>query len=544
RTYSIEFNYKLSESLQKNLTEGGFKVDNSPSEEQDIRKIYFVSNYEFKKKAMLMDNFIKTADIESHRSKISHLLNQVNEFAIFHFFKNIFTDFLGVSSMYKLNWIHFFFILVINIFLCVAYYRSTNLDEDEYGESSLKADYNKKWEWRFIVQFILSILLFLFHIFLWIIYCVNFYYFYVVTSIEKSSHVGFLVPKIEDKDEEEEEDEQDKKAEKKKKEEKEKKKKIMKNRDNIIALGENEDENNIEDITQFIKDYYPDVKDKHPHLNLYVLKLVFKFIVCRTQFNMILIAFICNIIFFILLVCGKNVPFLLSIPMISIFPLIGATRVLFVGIWKDIELLLWTFISTWIALYILMWMAFEWMPGLFNSGVFDIDGVMDEEYEEPFCRGVMPCLLTFLGPGFFDGGIPEFSQDNLSYKKSYGIYIGVFFYKLFAFLLVNTLLANVFTSLITNAFDAQREEAEKKDEDEKGVCFICDFKSTEADIKGMDFGDHIKTHSIKKYISFLIFLYTKKKTDHSLYERIIYDHIKSNNISWLPYMGEAEEDED
>ena len=37
-----------------------------------------------------------------------------------------------------------------------------------------------------------------------------------------------------------------------------------------------------------------------------------------------------------------------------------------------------------------------------------------------------------------------------------------------------------------------------------------------------------------KYFAFIIYLFSKQESDLTLSERIIYDQIKENNISWVP----------
>ncbi|MCQ2820169.1 MAG: hypothetical protein MJ252_23120, partial [archaeon] len=525
RACFIEFNYKLSDQLKKNLTEEGYKDDFYEKEGQVIRKIYFYSNIVYEKKYFLLKNFFKTARIDNHRSKVNHLLQQVNEFAISHFFKKVFREIWDIENMKFFNIIHFLIILVINILLCAAYYKSIDVDEEDYYQSSLDDGRNGKWSWRFIVQFVSSIVLFIYHVFMWIIYFGNFFGNYIVKELEEKSKKGLLVPK---------------------------EKEIITVQSDLLEGDYSKDNEGLKldpekidahiGLFNFIRKYYPKIAEENK-LGWLITKITLKFMFVEFDFNMIFLCFVLNILFFILLVCDIYVPFLLSVPMISVFPLLQGTVVLFTGLKNQIKLLSLTLFSNWVVLYILMWVSFEWLPDLLHQDSVNFKG---EEFmeAEPYCSGAIQCLFVFFGQGLYDGGIPELLDESISYKRSIQVYIAIFIYRLVGFLLINTVLANVFTSLITNTFDEQKQESDKRENDRENVCFICDYKSTQADIEGVDFEAHRHSHSILKYISFLIYLYTKEKRDHSLYERIIYDSINKKNISWLPYRGDDGENEE
>ena len=134
--------------------------------------------------------------------------------------------------------------------------------------------------------------------------------------------------------------------------------------------------------------------------------------------------------------------------------------------------------------------------------------------------------------------------NTISFARNPWFSIGIFFYHLSAFLIINTILSNVFTGLITNGFDNYYEKSEEKHNDIENRCYICNLSKNKADKKGINFKNHIQKHSLSKYAEFLLHLFTKDPIDFTTQEKYIYDKIWSNDISWVPNESDDEDDDD
>ncbi len=219
---------------------------------------------------------------------------------------------------------------------------------------------------------------------------------------------------------------------------------------------------------------------------------------------------------------------------------------------KKIVEIWWVFFGNWVVLYVFMWIGFQFFPALHTYEVVDMDNQaveVDEDgsgnminVQEPYCYSSIQCLIMYLGPGLWDG-VDDLTE-QLSFKMHGGIALGIFFFNIAAFLLMDAMLSNVFTSLITDAFGDQREITDKIAKDKNELCYICNLENNDAASQGIDFVQHIKEeHDYMKYIIFIIYLFSKNPNDMTLYEKIIYDQIIDNNINWVPNNSNSEEEE-
>ena len=69
--------------------------------------------------------------------------------------------------------------------------------------------------------------------------------------------------------------------------------------------------------------------------------------------------------------------------------------------------------------------------------------------------------------------------------------------------MINTIFANIFTGLITDAFGENREKAWSNEIDKEERCFICQITKSECINSHIDFNDHREDHSVWKYIYFV-----------------------------------------
>ena len=127
--------------------------------------------------------------------------------------------------------------------------------------------------------------------------------------------------------------------------------------------------------------------------------------------------------------------------------------------------------------------------------------------------------------------------EQLSFKNNPNAYMQMFLFNFCAFILVNTIFGNIFTGLITDAFGSHREKTQHFEDDKENLCYICDYSRTVASVQGVNFEEHQQKHDIKNYIKFIIYLFLKNHDDFTLPEKIVYDFILDNDISWMPYNG-------
>ena len=68
-------------------------------------------------------------------------------------------------------------------------------------------------------------------------------------------------------------------------------------------------------------------------------------------------------------------------------------------------------------------------------------------------------------------------------SKHFHLQIGIIFYHLSAFIIINTILSNVFTGLISNGFDDYYEKYEQKQDDiENKAIYICNLSKNKTDL--------------------------------------------------------------
>ncbi|MCQ2818501.1 MAG: ion transporter, partial [archaeon] len=531
RCLSIEFNYKLSKFLQKKLSEaklGGDEKEKKEEEEeeedkQDLRKIYFYTKFPLNSNPRLENAFYDDADRTNHRTKIIDMINYSNKFAFNHYFRMAFgssdTWFYGlkraftISSMDWPNLFNCIFITAINIALIIFYYQSTSEDMDDYSENIIDR-YSETDNWHYKIHLVFTLAELIVHIFLWIYYWVSFWDIYKVEQYESESQTGFLVPKLK----------KDTSKEKKQRE-------VIHHTDfeliEKLSINEN--------LNEVISKIFPQIKISTFYL---VITFLFDF-----EFAFIFLNSIFNLVYFILLLAGYNFPVLLALPIVFILPQINRLKILMMAIIKKrIELGL-VFLGNMLVLYAFMWISFQWFAELHTYEVVNMDnGEAYDGENEPFCYSSVQCMLTYLGPGFWDG-VPSLSE-QISYKEDPGRAIALFFFKIFAFLLMDAMLSNVFTSLITDAFSEQRDETDANVHDKEELCYICNLDSNGAAAEGIDFNKHRDEHSFMRYIAFIIYLFSKNSSDLSLYEKIIYDQIRENDISWVPNHENEKDDDD
>ena len=247
-----------------------------------------------------------------------------------------------------------------------------------------------------------------------------------------------------------------------------------------------------------------------------------------------LIIFLC-LLLNICFLTTKNYIFLV-IPMMGTVYFMTPVLNVFEGLKEKKMEILFTLIFNFILLYIFMWIAFIGFYELFSFETVDKYNNEFEEKEQ-FCTSTLQCLSIFWTTGFFSDGVDSL-LNRVSYKHHPGLYIGIFFYNIISFITVQTIFANVFTGLISDAFSSFRELSEAEKEDKETKCFICDLTVSDATVNGIDFEEHKKNHSVSRYFEFILYLFFKSKNEFNIQEKIIYEQIMRNEISWVPYYKE------
>ena len=187
-----------------------------------------------------------------------------------------------------------------------------------------------------------------------------------------------------------------------------------------------------------------------------------------------------------------------------------------------------------------MWTGFLFFSDLFKVDTINSQG--DPLPTEPFCTSSIQCLLYFINYGIRSGGGIGDLLGTPSFKENYVFFIKIFIYEILFHLIIVMILANVFLGLIADAFGEPRKIAETKDNDKNNVCFICQINSDVCALKGIDFEEHISTkHNLWTYANFLCYLYMKDENEYNMEYKIM-SCIKEYNLSWIPYVGNNEDE--
>src|SRR3990167_8841738 len=103
------------------------------------------------------------------------------------------------------------------------------------------------------------------------------------------------------------------------------------------------------------------------------------------------------------------------------------------------------------------------------------------------------------------------------------------------YILINLILLNIFFCIIVDTFKELRDDLQKREEDERNVCFICGFsrKDFEKEEKSFDF--HIRyEHHIWNYVYFIAYLTSKSSDDYTGNEYHLRAKYDIRSTDWLP----------
>ena len=543
---------------------------NSDNDNKEFSKIFITrkfNNNGFKETIKyFIDNI---ADHTNHSTKIRSFLNYINILAFSYIFEN---DNKFTYFLFKIMFIiHTFYIIILNLLLMIFFFKSSN--SENFSINIL--DENHKTRHKIIVICTILVIIFeITYIILFFILKFNRIIFKYINEKKK----GLFIPNFIN----------NKKVKKNSLfnfnlfGNKKKNKKINR----IIKYEQNKKErqkerkNRIDNINKLFKikrniDFFKDddaIKRRFPtanEVNENLKKLennkyycccckfktktpnlseIFKKkekinycdLILKNFFNMVeLLIFLISLILNIIFIITKKYIFIV-LQILWVTKHLTPIHNVFYGLKKNLKTIFFTLIFTFIILYIFMWIGFVGFYNLFEFDVIDKEG---NSYTEPFCSSSLQCLLIFWSTGFINSGTSDMFN-IISFAKNPWFSIGIFFYHLFAFIIINTILSNVFTGLITNGFDLFNDKTKQKQDDIENKCYICNLSKNKADLKGIKFNKHIKEHSLLKYGEFLLYLFTKETIDFTPQEKYIYDKIWDNDISWVPNESDDDDDDD
>ena len=167
---------------------------------------------------------------------------------------------------------------------------------------------------------------------------------------------------------------------------------------------------------------------------------------------------------------------------------------------------------------------------LINEFNIEIDGK-----KENFCQNLFECTINIFNHGVRSGGGIGDLLEAKNYEKEKGLYFLRFFTDFIFYICVVLLLLNMFNGVIVTTFSQIREESNKKEEDMKNRCYICNINRVDFQKNKVDFGEHQKyEHNINNYIKFFIFLLNINEKDMDSDQSFINQCIKERDIKFFP----------
>ena len=255
---------------------------------------------------------------------------------------------------------------------------------------------------------------------------------------------------------------------------------------------------------------------------------------------------------------GTIFPFLLSLlclglsfisqiflvaPLFLIFNLFESLQAIFLLILSEqFHSLLLLIIYILLILYIFSWISFFFLPKMFTYEAVDKNNelVSQNYFEESICSSSVPCILYFMNFGLSTEGSVD--MNLISFKSNMSYYLLQFFFEIFLFLFIHMILFNIVLATIGNGYDKMKEKIDKKSDDEKNVCFICDKTRNDCIEDNEDFDEHLEMHNKWKYIIYIINILQKNKEIYTYEEYFVWKQLEGKNIDWFPkYEKKAEE---
>ena len=223
-------------------------------------------------------------------------------------------------------------------------------------------------------------------------------------------------------------------------------------------------------------------------------------------------------------------------PLLLIFNIFESLREIFFStiIMGQSSTLILLIIYILLILYIFSWIGFFFLPNMFKYEAVDKNNeiVSPNNLEENICSSSVPCILYFMNFGLSSEGSIE--MNLISFKRNTSYYLIQFFFQIILYVFIHMIFFNVVLAMIGNAFDQMIEKVDKKKDDEKNVCFICDKTRNDCISEHEDFDEHLKRHSKWKYIIYISNIILKSKEEFSIEEYYLWRQIKHKKLDWFP----------
>lgn len=124
----------------------------------------------------------------------------------------------------------------------------------------------------------------------------------------------------------------------------------------------------------------------------------------------------------------------------------------------------------------------------------------------------------------------KYKEDGASYYFYSRIIIDTLFH-----IFVNLILANIFFGIIVDSFTQYRDESNKKDEDQKNKCLMCNRDRYNNIKAGEDFDLHRTIeHKPFNYFYFICYMLRKNPQEYSRAEEFAWNQINLQRMEWYP----------
>ncbi len=131
------------------------------------------------------------------------------------------------------------------------------------------------------------------------------------------------------------------------------------------------------------------------------------------------------------------------------------------------------------------------------------------------------------------GGIGDVLP-KISYNQNTSMYYGKFVYSTLFYIIVVSIVANMFLGIIVDTFADLRDKNDSNENDKKNICYICQITRNQCIRRKIDFEEHKKTHYLRNYVYFISYLYMDKFKDLNPYEKYAWQMLENEDISWIP----------
>eukprot|EP00340_Litonotus_pictus_P001322 CAMPEP_0170524604 /NCGR_PEP_ID=MMETSP0209-20121228/10085_1 /TAXON_ID=665100 ORGANISM="Litonotus pictus, Strain P1" /NCGR_SAMPLE_ID=MMETSP0209 /ASSEMBLY_ACC=CAM_ASM_000301 /LENGTH=1140 /DNA_ID=CAMNT_0010813413 /DNA_START=862 /DNA_END=4284 /DNA_ORIENTATION=- len=155
----------------------------------------------------------------------------------------------------------------------------------------------------------------------------------------------------------------------------------------------------------------------------------------------------------------------------------------------------------------------------------------DDDLGENTCETPLVCFFTLLNQALRSGEGPGFGIKDIKEPGYFGEFLLTW---TFYFILI-LIMISIINGIIVDAFQELRKNQNTEEEIRENNCFICDLDSTTLEVNGEKFDNHINdTHSMGKYLNYLIHVLTTPELDLNAVESYVFNKLKISDTSFFP----------